>query len=68
MLRDINCPSCGMAWYTMKKREIRRIDRKIERTKASLPAELQNKKVSVLCNECLYKTLDASFHFYGIKC
>jgi hypothetical protein len=38
MLQDINCPSCGMAWYKMKKREIRRIDKKIERTKASLPA------------------------------
>jgi RING finger/CHY zinc finger protein 1 len=68
MLRDINCPSCGMACEKMSKREIRRIDRKIERTKNSLPVEVKEKRVSALCNECLHKTLDAPFHFYGIKC
>jgi hypothetical protein len=29
---------------------------------------LKNLKVNVLCNECLHKTMDAPFHFYGIKC
>ena len=40
----------------------------IESTKDNLPAELKDKKVDILCNECLTKTKDAPFHFFGIKC
>lgn len=40
----------------------------IERTTEHMPQELRDKKVDVLCNECLFKTKDASFHFMGVKC
>lgn len=68
MLQDINCPTCGMANYKLSKKEIERIDKKIAETKDNLPAELKDLKVNVMCNECLHKTSNAPFHFYGIKC
>ena len=33
-----------------------------------MPPELKDKRVNVICNECLHKTMDAPFHFYGVKC
>lgn len=37
-------------------------------TKGNLPKELIDKKVDVLCNECLHKSYQVPFHFFGIKC
>ena len=50
MLQNLNCPTCGMANYSLSKKEIKRIDAEIERTKDNLPVELKEMKVNVMCN------------------
>lgn len=50
MLKDINCPLCGMACRTMSRKEIRIIDLKIWRAGESLSSRRKSTKVSVLCN------------------
>jgi RING finger/CHY zinc finger protein 1 len=67
-LTDINCPVCGMAMQKMSAQQNAHIQQLIDSTKDKLPEEVKNHKVNILCNECLHKTNDAPFHFYGIKC
>ena len=49
-LKDINCPTCGMANYKMSKKDIEHIEREIEKTQDKLPQEVKDMKVNVLCN------------------
>lgn len=64
---DCNCPICGMAMQNMSKSNIKQIDELIKAS-PEMPEELKAKKVNIICNECLHKTMSAPFHFYGIKC
>lgn len=64
----VNCPFCSKSIVSMPKEEIENIDKLIEETKELLPKEFKEKKVSILCNDCLKKTENIEFHPYGMKC
>jgi tRNA G26 N,N-dimethylase Trm1 len=57
-----------MAIMKLSKEHNDQIQTMIDQTKDNLPEELKNLKVNVLCNECLHKTMNAPFHFYGSRC
>lgn len=67
-VRDVNCPVCGMATVKLSKQQNDNIQKMIDQTKDNLPEEVKNHKVNILCNECLHKTINAPFHYYGVKC
>jgi len=63
------CPLCSKSIVKQSLEEIELMDAIIESTREYLPPELKDKKnVSILCNDCLEKSHDCLFHFYGIKC
>lgn len=62
------CPICCRSLYKMSDEDIKHIDEEIEKTKDNLPLELKDKKVDVLCNDCLKTTKEANFHYFGVKC
>lgn len=57
-----------MATQKMSKFQSQYMEQMIEHTKGNMPKELLDKKVDILCNECLHKSLQQPFHFMGIKC
>lgn len=63
-----NCPLCSKSLVKMPKETIEKFDKLIEETKDNLPQELKDKKVTILCNDCLKKTEDINFHPIGMKC
>ena len=62
------CPYCSKSLFKMSKKEIEKIDKILADTKEALPIELKDKKVSILCNDCLAKTDNIDYHPMGIKC
>lgn len=62
------CPLCMTSLSKMKKSEIEYIDKMVEETKDKLPGELKLMKSNIICSDCLEKSQDVSFHFYGLKC
>ncbi|KAG2381624.1 hypothetical protein C9374_006008 [Naegleria lovaniensis] len=63
--RIYNCPICQKYMVEISEESTRIIDEEIANT--PLPQELQDKKVKILCNECLQRN-EAAFHIFGIKC
>ncbi|KAF0985025.1 hypothetical protein FDP41_000064 [Naegleria fowleri] len=64
--RIYNCPLCQKYMVEISEESTRIIDEEIANT--PLPKELQDKKVKILCNECLQRNDEAPFHIFGIKC
>ena len=62
------CPICAKSLYKMTKEEIEYYDNMIVETKETLPTELKDKKVNILCNDCLTKTENIDYHPFGLKC
>lgn len=62
------CPLCSKSLVKMSKEFIDHYDKMIDETKNNLPEELKEKKVSILCNDCLKKTENIDFHPLGMKC
>jgi len=62
------CPICSKDIFKEDEEQIRHIDEMLASTRANLPKEVIDMKVSILCNNCLQKTGDVPFHFLGLKC
>ncbi|KAL9658495.1 hypothetical protein ABK040_006035 [Willaertia magna] len=59
------CPYCSKYIINIDEQEIEALDREIALT--PLPDELKDKKVMILCNQCLKKS-ETNFHIFGLKC
>ena len=62
------CPVCGTSIIKMEKEDIEVVDMIIEENKAAMPAELKDKKVSILCLDCLNKCEEVEFNWIALKC
>lgn len=65
---NVNCPVCGRSFHKMGQNEKNMIEEAINLTRDQIPQELRDKKVSIICHECMHKTHEVPFHFYGLKC
>jgi len=62
------CPICSKNIFEENEEFNKVIDEYIEETKQHLPKELIDRKINILCNNCLKKSNEIPFHFAGAKC
>jgi len=61
------CPICRKMLFEETEEYLKAVQEQIDNTKDNLPVELKDKKVNIMCCECLAKT-SGPFHFFGLKC